>query len=367
MTYEYLDIEQTFFMWYRADGGYYWDDEAELVARPSPEKRAQPRLPRFLMEAPGTGPFIPSKEKRAQPPFLIETPESTAFIRSKVADKEPALFLKFAEVQPTKEGILVFANKYGMLTGGHRVDTPMYSYLSGKEEPPWKHGVATLRKVGDRRVYGIVPGEALSFWQEEIRDMAWTVQVWEWIENKDISALEKIIYWSEDGQGVHCVRADKDTLSHYTRARDFVVDDIQASKVKPPISYELWPLAAKDFHGEIFARFRPGDRLLPAQYFVQSRINRKLKEHVTTPRLLVDENNQLKSYLMPENLLAAMWLQFFQAVVGEKRFKRCEICGRWEDVTDKTKRWSKHSDCANRARVARSRAKEPKKRSPKRR
>ncbi|MBT9174317.1 MAG: hypothetical protein DDT21_02731 [Syntrophomonadaceae bacterium] len=330
---EYLDIEQSFFVWPRADRGYYWDEQA----RPG-------GLFGEMIENP----------PRPEPPYLLETPETTGFYTTRVMEQEPALFLKFADIQPTREGILEFANAYGPLTHGEtEVLTPRYSYPEGREEEkPWKHGVFGLCDQKDGRIYGTVFADSLKFWQNEIRDMRWTVQVWEWFEKRDAVALERVIHWSKDGQGVSYVLADWEGLSDATVKGD-IMDQIKAAR----IPFSTGPLASKDYHGEVLARFRPGDVLLPAQYLVQSRINEKLQKLVIRPRLLMNDHNQLEPYLCPKNLLAAMWFQFFRTATGEKRFRRCSICGLWADVTGKTQRWSRHADCANRERVRRSRAK----------
>ena len=299
---QYLDFEQSAFTWFRADRGYYFDDKARLED------------PKPLMNQ--------TPQKKSEPPYLLETLETTGFIRSRVIEQELALFLKFAEVQPTKENTLAFANEYGMLTPGKSLCTPKYSYLKGKKAPR-KHGIAILsEKKDDKRVYGVVYGESLNFWKKELHDMALTVKVWEWVKNQDISALTEVIHWNKDGTGVNC-KLDK---------------------------AGGW-LASNDYHQEVFARFRQGDILLPAKYLVQSRINKKLRQHTTRPRILLGNNNRLEPYFMPESLIAAMWFQFFQAAVGETKFKRCLICGQWADVTQKNRNWSKHPECANRERV----------------
>jgi hypothetical protein len=61
----------------------------------------------------------------------------------------------------------------------------------------------------------------------------------------------------------------------------------------------------------------------------------------------MNPENDIRSYLRPSNLLSAMWLQFYQAVCGERIIERCPVCGYWEDVTDNARpsRWKGHSTC----------------------
>ena len=330
ITDQYFEVEQSFFIWPRADRGYYWDEQAR----------------------PG-GLFAERTELTPMPPYLLETPETTEFYYTKVMEKEPALFTKLADTPLTKEGILAFANAYGKLTRGEAVLTPRYSYPKGqKDEKPWKHGVLGLREGEGGRTYGEVFGESLGFWRREIRDMRCTLKLWGWLVNQNMVALERVIHWSKDGHGVNYVLTDWEMLPE-AKAADDIMDQLKATQT--PFSAGL--LASKDHHGEIFARFKPGDVLLPARYLVQSRINKKLQEHLVRPRLLMNERNQLEPYFYPESLLAALWYQFFRVATGKNQLKRCSVCGLWADVTEKRKNWSRHKECANQERVRRSRAK----------
>lgn len=361
--YDYLDIQQAFFVWYRSDKGYYWDEEAEAGGV-------------FNISPDGTS-TIPTDERERQfreekrqiygphPPFLLEVPETTGFYPLRVLEEEPTLFLKFAEVIPTRKGILEFANRYGMLTYGEtQVITPRYRLEPAQEEQIREQGglVTHVQRGEKTEAYQTVFGESLRFWQHEIQDMAWTVQVWEALKEKDVEFLKRVIYWSgNEAVGCVLVNIPREALTQFENAEEVLEatrpnnwDYLRAYLPEPeeiPLSVSSSWLATEWTNREILSRFKPGDLHLPAQYLVQSRINKKLKKYVTKPRLLLDEKNQLKPYLMPENLLAAMWYQFYLAAVGEKRFKRCSVCGRWEDVTEKTVAWTKHEACANRERV----------------
>lgn len=329
---QYLDIKQSFFVWGRPDGGYYWDDDA------TPD-----------------GIFSDSE---ANPPYLIETPETTGFVRSKIMELEPTLFAKFAaldEADNKADAIITFANAYGNLTGigEHQVITPKYSHLNG-EPAPWKHGGVGGYDKSDGRQYGMVGGESLSAWLKEIRDMALTLKIWEKLDDQNVEALRQVIYWGKDNEGVQYVLADKETLA------DLYANYLKSGELRLELTSKYgfgWLAFKDDHHSEIFDRFRPGDVILPARYLVQSRINEKLKEHTSKPRLLMNDENQLSPYLYPDDLLAAMWLQFFQAVTGERDLRRCAVCGLWAEMTNKNRNWTRHRECGNRERVYRSREK----------
>ena len=50
------------------------------------------------------------------------------------------------------------------------------------------------------------------------------------------------------------------------------------------------------------------------------------------PRLAWTPDYHQRLIFVPSNLLAAMWLQFAQAVTGEFKLKRCEQCGEYFPV-----------------------------------
>ena len=72
----------------------------------------------------------------------------------------PALFRTFAEVAPSKEGILAFANRFGML------GKPRFTENTDPKETG--------------RIPGIC-GEPLSLWKEQISKLKQAVELWELI------------------------------------------------------------------------------------------------------------------------------------------------------------------------------------------
>ena len=88
--------------------------------------------------------------------------------------------------------------------------------------------------------------------------------------------------------------------------------------------------------------------------FVIRTVNEKLRGEVDLRALLTTEYARPEPWVEPDDLLDAMWLQFYWWVVGERDFKRCPICGKWEDVTKKRAAWKRHSECAANVRAKRS-------------
>lgn len=331
----FIDLQQSHFVQPVADHGYYWDD----AAQPNPDG------PPFL---------VTTREKPCRAgPFLIESPGTAGYrllelraaadYRQQEEALAPTLFLEFASVEPTREGILGFANRYGKLSlsGEIEVLTPVYSWPAGEApRPPRGPGSVIYPNRSDGRDYLGVFGESLQWWQDEIRDMRRVTALWQWLREENVGCLSQVIKWRGDS-----------VLYMFANP-----EDVQRGETR---NAESGLLAAPWFRGDILARFRRGDYLLPAQHLLQTKINEKLRLYHTKPRLLMNEKNQLEPYLYPDGLIAALWFQCYQAVVGEKKLKRCSICGKWQDVTDLTPRrqekWQFHSNCATRERVRRYR------------
>lgn len=329
--YEYLDFQQTYFTWWRADDGYSWEQTATVENKPMqyPAKHTM----KFWRD---TTKDEALKKQYAEmlkntyemvelpPPYLVPTDDTRGFIEYRPLD-DTKMFLTLASIEPTKDAIREFANEYGNLTDRILV----------KRETDGE-----FRK-----------GDSFSTWQEEIEDLSWTSRVWEWQRSdKDNPPnkknLRKVIYWADDGS-LQYVLADESTLSKQKKAEELIT---AIENGTTDVKHYIRGVLVRE-NDEIMSRFRKGDSLLPAQYLVQTIINHKLLYHNVRPRLLVNSENKLEPRLVPESLIGAIWLQFYIAAAGEKRYKRCGICGNWEDITDRTPKWRKHPVCANRARV----------------
>jgi hypothetical protein len=185
----------------------------------------------------------------------------------------PGLFLQFAELDQTEDGIEHFANEFGLLTKGETVVLQPAS------------------TVGN--------GETFDFWVTEISLMRRITELWLALrDNGESSALDAISW-----QGDSLVRYDSQ-----------------------------W-IASKQINPEVLATLRPGDRRQPARLVIQRTINQKL-EGVVSPQLLwADSSHQrLSLYQRPHNLLAAMWLQFARALDGDRTLVRCQACRNYFEV-----------------------------------
>jgi hypothetical protein len=94
-----------------------------------------------------------------------------------------------------------------------------------------------------------------------------------------------------------------------------------------PIGQSVTPIAP------VLDLFKPGDVSTPASFLVQRWINDQLKGH-GSPQLRYDlKLGKRVLQIIPENLLSAMWLQFAQAIDGNRKYRARKECGRWFEIS----------------------------------
>jgi hypothetical protein len=303
---QYIDLG--YFKWFKSNAGYYFDKNA-----------------------------ISDMDPNVNGPFIVESPENTGYTRFNPLEECPSLFLRFADMDCTEQDYIHFANENGLLTGD----------LLLSNIP---HNERRKEKIGDEIVEveiakKFIVGDPLVLWQKEHFILKYTVQVWEWLKDRNTNKLALVIRWNNSNKEVkYFLGSEKDLRLYHSESSEH-------NKIMHGT------LASETSNSILLSHFIPNDVLLPAQVLIQQQINKKLKEYRVNPVLLMDNKNMLQQYLMPENLLSAMWFQFYQAVTGEKKYKKCEVCHKWEDITNKKSNWSKHPECAGRLRTANYRKK----------
>jgi hypothetical protein len=201
----------------------------------------------------------------------------------------PGLFLEFAKLKPTQESVCQFANRYGLL----------FEY-SDIEDVVVQRGRMLL-------------GSTLPEWNDEIGRINAIVNLWEAVEGRKIEELQKVIKWNDNG------------VKYWIKSRS----GAQWGSV-------LAHTADADYEVMI-ARFKSGNILQPARYALRREINRRIATATTVPRLMWAPGEQrhgqplkpdahMRIAFVPSNLLAAMWLQFAQAVTGEYKLRTCKGC-----------------------------------------
>ena len=187
------------------------------------------------------------------------------------------LFRTFAALDPSRESILEFANSYGFLGEPitERVILP----------------AATKAKA-------TADGESITRWKGEITALRRVVELWDALIRGDVEKLKTVIKW-------------KDGRVQYVEG--------------------AW-MAGPDINPDIYARFAPPDVTQPAWYALQDATNRCMGERASTPRLLWNAGGHLRVFVVPQTLIAAIWIQFAFAIGSDYAYKTCKTCGRWFQV-----------------------------------
>jgi hypothetical protein len=245
---------------------------------------------------------------------------------------EPPLFRTFANLEPSREGILEFANRYG----------PLGAATGRRPSGISSDGIQTSLQLQQ------IP-EDQHFWQSNIIEMKELLDLWNLYESCDIHGLSELIRWDDSETLVQYQRRPKSkslTLNAQSNATDPVVVAQKATYDQSEPQNEL---------ERTFERFTPGDVLLPALIHLQRTINTKL-ENVESfggefpPRLVWSRNGALSLTRTPPSLFAMLWLQFAGTVTATARYTACLTCGRWVRIGSDAARSSRHY-CSNACRT----------------
>jgi hypothetical protein len=210
------------------------------------------------------------------------------------------LFRNFAQLPAdNRDAILDFANEYGALGIGKELE------LTAKDEP--------------RRLLGVY-GETWNDWWENTQVMRLAVDLWDMVTARDTAGVSRHIQWKDAEYGEDG-RKKAETGWYYDSHPDLPREQVPSTGRTGAF---IEPIPA-----------RPGDVLMPAASLVYRWINEHLKG-TTTPRLV--NAGKVVLQIVPENLLAAMWLQFAQSIAankGYKDFRACKECGKWFELSHK--------------------------------
>lgn len=242
---------------------------------------------------------------------------------------ETGLFKEFAALYPaTDEKVLAFANRHGWLgveyCRVHRVypksTLPLDSFT-------WAFG------------------EPLRVWQYHVERMHHLVTLWRAAADGDQSVLSDYIKWASDpGTG------RLTSVSYHEPTSGLGI-------IEPTTSFRL--IASEIHLPELFGDFTRGDHVGPALHALQQEINKIFEKHPANSRLLWDQNfERMGLYLAPTSLLGAIWLQFAQAIEGNKQYRQCEQCRRWFEVGAQVREDAKFCKQACRSKSYRERKKE---------
>jgi len=256
-----------------------------------------------LLEGSTHKPFLNGNFVDSNDAWLVRKTDEPSFSAHRYTPLSKAtLHREFARLY-SDESVIKFANKYGTL--GHL--EMVASSIGGK----------------------ISYAESLTLWKNESRDMGRLLTIWDMAVRGDAGKLGQLVNWP-NAQRV---------LIHAQMIYD---QDHREWRIKPwSLSDRAIPLgvfgatvATDDENGAILSRWRIHDVVDPAKYYVLKELNEKLKEHVAPKVFLPEDKNATphKIYLVPDSLLAALWVLFLMEVTGRTRVRRCDNCGNWKEL-----------------------------------
>ena len=228
-----------------------------------------------------------------------------------------SLHRQFASIEPTPESILAFANEFGFL--GHTqwlVDTS-----SNNQSMP--------------------VGEPLRFWQNEIDRLARLIDLWELVKQERRQDLSHLVRWTPLGEPqqvtLHlvsvggklqprlavCLQKNPLEFSDFFRQDGEYAEQMRYSEMTV-LAYQE---KASDL--ELLERWKHGDPLEPARFYVHREVNNHQKGHVS-PAVLPFRKGEL--FFFPDCLLSSLYTLFMLELSGRSRQPMlCERpgCGRY--------------------------------------
>lgn len=208
------------------------------------------------------------------------------------------LFRDFAEVEPTKDAILDFANAYGALNSNTR-------HIALKTDR------GRLKFSGE--------GEPLNDWIFQIAFMKRTIELWDMVRRRDTDGLAHHIRWERTERGMEAV------YDHYP-------DVVPSNYLTPPVSPEVIVIASDLVNPQILETCQPGDLILPALHVVMGAVNTHLFQE-SSIRLRWDAPHaNLRLTTQTVGLHNALWLQFALAIDGGRDYRKCKGCGKWFEL-----------------------------------
>jgi len=192
------------------------------------------------------------------------------------------LFFELAKTNLTPESIKQFADEHGAL-GGHL------------------QALVSLSKTNVQNQF--YPGERFSAWYAEI------------------DLLRRLLPLSDERyrKAFKSATLFRTTAAAIVAKWDTQIEEGEEIIAAPTTSPELYE-QLKDKPVEI------------GRHYLTTKINAKLLEHPSTPRLLYERSGRLALYFVPTSLIAAIWLQFASAIDGDRQYRTCKTCGKWFEI-----------------------------------
>jgi len=185
------------------------------------------------------------------------------------------LFQSFATVKPTLEGILAFASNYGNLKDH-----------CGLQE-----------------------------WLTEIEAMRQAVSVWKYLNKFD---------------------EEKVTLRRHFQWKKGYRDEMLVVYDSHPESPEFHPvhvIASETSADGLWEELKNNNVFVAASCYLMQAINKHMNANAISVLVWSKETKTLNRVFVPKNLLGALWLQFEDAVTGNRKYRECLECHQWFPVS----------------------------------
>ncbi len=127
-----------------------------------------------------------------------------------------------------------------------------------------------------------------------------------------------------------------------------------------PQKFELWEWAIEQMRQavQLWDRIKAGNPAVNAIGKLEKLVDGHLNEARVTASFEISRKPPFQPalHLVPTTLHGALWLQLAQALANNKKFRACDVCGRWFELSPKTARTDKqHCTDACRSRAYRGR------------
>jgi hypothetical protein len=289
--------------------------DCRLVKTPSSPALAPAPLD-FLWDRPADGDGFVVREWGGD---FLKPKEGAEFDRYAPMKEETGLFRNFSEVPPTADGILAFANSYGEL------GTDLLSWFSTRPTPD----------IGD----DLSRTASSSDWVAAIMWMDFVIRFWDAARTGDTPFLRNYIAWrGKEGVVFHNppdgepANLPRQPLLPRGGGRDFFL-----TRRGDP---QLMPLV------------RPGDLAVPAKVYVQKLLNFVLARSASPQMVWSPEHDRPLFQWLPHHLFGAMCVQLAMSIGEEKEYRRCQVCGKWFELSPGVNRKSRltcSAACRNKA------------------
>ena len=197
------------------------------------------------------------------------------------------LFRDFARLEPTKDGILDFADAHGFLY----TTQPFVASGSGLSG---RYGIHDDGIPFDR----LCQSESLREWQKRLKQMSSAVGLWEWIERGNRARLRDCIVWESDTQ----------------------VTFNDGGPIK-------WIIANEERDPQLLTQLRRSKILMPARLWLYRQINKHLGPAVVSLEWAPAVNEYPALQISATRLIDELWLQFARAVSAGQTYRTCKACG----------------------------------------